>query len=269
MNPGVLKLCCGKVRPSPDLLSETLQIEDNIGESIHIHLRNLRLDFTVRDFLALEGTFHRALLRLLERIGLNGRLLDKSFLCNVAYLVPKMVRIQEQKVRLGDLRIVFGTENPYRRWRFKPIPESAVFRALQGEEVFYQDYMNRFGATRHTLENLRDLEKNIADKGYPAVGWIVTFGDEPCIRDGQHRAAILYRLYGGDLEIPVLNVQFAPSFQGWRMVDPKDSFGRLAVRRYGSEGIRYVYRVFTRRIGLRTAFRRFFKEMALMCESFR
>ena len=28
-----------------------LDIEDNIGEGIHIHYKNLRLDLTIRDFL--------------------------------------------------------------------------------------------------------------------------------------------------------------------------------------------------------------------------
>ena len=35
------------------IMNDRLDIEDNIGESIHIHYKNIRMDFTIRDFLKL------------------------------------------------------------------------------------------------------------------------------------------------------------------------------------------------------------------------
>ncbi len=47
-NPGVIILAETRTRRG-----ESFRIEDNIGESIHIHYKNIRMDFTVRDFLSL------------------------------------------------------------------------------------------------------------------------------------------------------------------------------------------------------------------------
>ena len=49
-NPGVIILSTAKIPNNPKLCAGRLQIEDNIGEGIHIHYRNFRLDFTIRDF---------------------------------------------------------------------------------------------------------------------------------------------------------------------------------------------------------------------------
>ena len=38
-----------------------LDIEDNIGEGIHIHYKNMRLDFTIKDFLHLAEACDKAL----------------------------------------------------------------------------------------------------------------------------------------------------------------------------------------------------------------
>ena len=77
---------------------------------------------------------------------------------------------------------------------------------------------------------IQKLRESIIANGYPSSGWIVTFGDEPYIRDGQHRAAILYNLYG-DIDIPILNFEFSPTYQDWRMRKPQFPLRNLR-RRY-------------------------------------
>ena len=59
-NIGVIVLDTAKICAQPKLCSTRLQIEDNIGEAIHIHWRNLRLDFTIRDFLSLAKVCEEA-----------------------------------------------------------------------------------------------------------------------------------------------------------------------------------------------------------------
>jgi len=39
-----------KIEPESDYHPSLLKIEDNIGESIHIHYRDLRIDLTIQDF---------------------------------------------------------------------------------------------------------------------------------------------------------------------------------------------------------------------------
>ncbi|MFC7073161.1 hypothetical protein ACFQJ7_12135 [Halovenus rubra] len=50
MNVFVRDLKQTQIDSEPDLASTKLAIEDNIGESIHIHWRNLRLEMTVDDY---------------------------------------------------------------------------------------------------------------------------------------------------------------------------------------------------------------------------
>ncbi len=42
MNIFIDELATSRVAPRPDVASRKFVVEDNVGESIHIHLRNLR-----------------------------------------------------------------------------------------------------------------------------------------------------------------------------------------------------------------------------------
>lgn len=50
MNVFSYLLASDRINTTPDLSPDKCTVDDNIGESIHIHLRNLRLDMTVDDF---------------------------------------------------------------------------------------------------------------------------------------------------------------------------------------------------------------------------
>ncbi|WP_254543858.1 hypothetical protein [Halomarina pelagica] len=50
MNVFVYVLAEDEVDPAPDKTSTKFVVDDNVGESIHVHLRNLRLEMGVRDF---------------------------------------------------------------------------------------------------------------------------------------------------------------------------------------------------------------------------
>lgn len=50
MNVFSYLLAEGDISESPDLSATKFNIDDNVGESIHIHYRNLRLEFSVADF---------------------------------------------------------------------------------------------------------------------------------------------------------------------------------------------------------------------------
>lgn len=52
MNIFIDELATSRVAPRPDVAPRKFVVEDNVGESIHIHLRNLRLDMTIQDFVA-------------------------------------------------------------------------------------------------------------------------------------------------------------------------------------------------------------------------
>jgi hypothetical protein len=50
MNIFIQMLASDSVAPAPDRNPTTFDIEDNVGEAIHIHLRNVRVEMSVSDF---------------------------------------------------------------------------------------------------------------------------------------------------------------------------------------------------------------------------
>jgi hypothetical protein len=53
---------------SSPIMNNRLDIEDNIGEGIHIHYKNLRLDFTIEDYIELAKAFDTSLRKYAEQI---------------------------------------------------------------------------------------------------------------------------------------------------------------------------------------------------------
>jgi|TARA_E500000331_G_scaffold270956_1_gene262564 hypothetical protein len=51
VNAGVVVLSSALLQNTRE--NQRLDIEDNIGEGIHIHYKNLRFDLTIRDFIEL------------------------------------------------------------------------------------------------------------------------------------------------------------------------------------------------------------------------
>lgn len=50
MNIFVQILATDRLPSAPDLSPGKLVVEDNVGESIHVHVRNVRLEMSVDDF---------------------------------------------------------------------------------------------------------------------------------------------------------------------------------------------------------------------------
>lgn len=55
-----------QIEPFSDLYNTRLQIEENVGEDIHIHFRDLRLEFTKNEFKIFASAVKEAYERLLE-----------------------------------------------------------------------------------------------------------------------------------------------------------------------------------------------------------
>ena len=95
------------------------------------------------------------------------------------------------------------------RSRIVPLPESMGVKALNG----LSDENNSFSRKSHHIgqddnERMDGILKSIKENGYPYQdNYIVMYGDDNIIRDGQHRASCLYYLYG-DVEVPVMRLHF-------------------------------------------------------------
>ena len=59
-NPMMIRLENRKLDSTPDRAATKLCIEDNIGESIHIHIRNYRVEMSVQDLLELSDQLDKS-----------------------------------------------------------------------------------------------------------------------------------------------------------------------------------------------------------------
>lgn len=50
MNIFIRELASGSVEDTPDIASSKLIVEDNIGESVHVHWRNIRFEMSIEDY---------------------------------------------------------------------------------------------------------------------------------------------------------------------------------------------------------------------------
>lgn len=50
MNVFVYELATGSADPAPDITPRKCVVEDNVGENVHIHHRNVRLELSIDDF---------------------------------------------------------------------------------------------------------------------------------------------------------------------------------------------------------------------------
>lgn len=54
------------IKPTSDLFNTRLQVEENVGEDIHIHFRHLRFEMTKDEFKTFASVMKEAYDRLLE-----------------------------------------------------------------------------------------------------------------------------------------------------------------------------------------------------------
>lgn len=182
------------------------RIEDNIGESIHIHLGDFREDLTVKEFYRFTEGIEAAVESFVGKE--NFRLSDYSleFISRIADTLPDLIRIQVEEVKLGDLivdaRGLFGIQTK------KKLKHSRVIKALKGDtdENDNRDERNYFNQT--SQERLNIILESIKNNGYPYKNkLIVLFNNSNEIMDGQHRAAVLYHLHG-NIKVPVRRLFF-------------------------------------------------------------
>lgn len=182
-------------------------IEDNLGEAVHLHLGNIRIDITVNDLNHLAEQCMDILDNFISLHGFSCKELDPIFLSQISYMLPDLQSVRRRKLEPNIFRIQI--RNKYGIFVNCKIENSRVFKALQGnheeDDNFLQqeNYIFQSNAER-TDENLNVIKK----QGYNQdKGMVVTFNGQDFIRDGQHRIAVLNYLGRNDT-IETLDLSF-------------------------------------------------------------
>lgn len=198
-------------------------VEDNIGESIHIHFKDIRLDLSVEDFTALADKAEGIIDKLVDAPGFEARRLDRTILLGLSAQLPYLTRVRIEKIRLED--ILVDTFDEHGRPMTASLKHSRVLKALYGdtkendEHRVQFNYFRRGSCERITnRERIRYNLEQIREHGYPYGDELIGLWANHVIFDGQHRAACLYYLYG-NIDVPVQIFEFSNT-QGPEIVTP-------------------------------------------------
>jgi len=186
-------------------------IEDNIGESIHLHIDNMRVDFTIKEFLEFSSMIRESLaeLDILKPYSIDN--FDEHFINECAPFLSQLKEIKIEEIQLSKLQCIVHSnyKTDLNLVKLAPISKIAAFDYLNGKKSDFLNY-NQFNYNSINNESrLNQTLESIKTNGYPfKEKYIVLFEGQDIIRDGQHRAAILAHLHGLDYKIKVMRFYF-------------------------------------------------------------
>ena len=195
-NPAVTQLCSTGVSGTP------FWMDDNIGESIHIHIGDVRVDLTDEEFSAMYSDICTAINEMVSVEGFDCHFINPVYIQDMLWEdLPHLTAVKLDQIRLRDILC------PY-YGKYIPLPYSRAVKALEGDPKLNNDNRKSHHIGQTSEERLGALYESIRDNGYPFNNeYLVLYGDDNIIQDGQHRAACLWKLYG-DISVPVLRLYF-------------------------------------------------------------
>lgn len=97
-NPGVLTLTEKKIG-----LKNTFRVEDNLGEAIHIHYNNIRIDLTVRELYQIADICDETIYDLIKVTDFDLDDYDGDFLVKYSKQLIDLQAVKKEKVKAGSL----------------------------------------------------------------------------------------------------------------------------------------------------------------------
>lgn len=196
-NPAVIKLQDKKIN------GQSISLEDNFGEAIHVHIDNFRFDLTVEEFRQMYSDICDAVNSYVAVEGFDCHSVNAVYLERLLWRdISRLCEVKIQNVALKDMLC------PAPEGGLKKLPESEKVKALNGAAEDEERYKDTFYNGQSHQERLDTVMESIREHGYPYGGeYIIMYGDDNQILDGQHRASCLWKLYG-DIEVPVMRLYF-------------------------------------------------------------
>lgn len=208
-NPGVVTLT------KTSACWQELKIEDNLGEAIHIHFGQFRIDLTVKEFEELAIKAENILDQMNELFPVDNvgwRDLNPIFLQNPKNtdIIFRLEDVYVTKMKLKDIYVDSYIHLPFvgNVFMYRPLKYSRVVKALHGfsQDNNKYDQLNELFVSNEerVQKNLEFIQKNL----YPVDNQYIILNADNMIIDGQHRSACLSYIYGLDYEIPVMKWVF-------------------------------------------------------------
>ena len=107
------------------------EIEDNIGEAIHIHYKDIRLDMTIKEFNEFADSVRKIFASMVEHEKFHIEDFDAGNLMWLAASLIDLEDIRTEEMYLED--ILVDTYDEEGKVVYKPLPNSRVLKALNGD----------------------------------------------------------------------------------------------------------------------------------------
>ncbi|MCD8197496.1 MAG: hypothetical protein LUE24_10100 [Lachnospiraceae bacterium] len=181
-NPAVFELESRKIG------GYSVRIEERLGEEIRICIDRSEAGFSVSEFRKLCAELCEMVNKRVDIPGFDCHRIEPVFLqVMLCGRLENLRRISIDRVCVKDLLVL--------EEEVCPLPKSFCARALAGEPSEHSRLDNVHHKGMSDQERLEGLLKSVRENGYPYNGeYIILYGDDNIIMDGQHRAACLWKL---------------------------------------------------------------------------
>lgn len=171
-------------------------LDDNIGESVHLHIEDIRIDFTVKGFSAFSEEINDVINELINVPGFDIYKIEPRYFEDMLWEnISHLKEVKYDEIMLADILC------PADDGRLVYLPDSRLVKALNGDDSKNTLSRNSDHINQNSDERLQDIKEYIDKYEYPHNGqYIILYNDDNIVQDGQHRAACLYVKYGN---IPV------------------------------------------------------------------
>lgn len=187
-----------------------IKIEDNIGESIHLHLDDIRIDFTINEFENFSSQINFIFKDYLNKISPLLISLPNSFLSQIARNIIYINDVNIINKKISDLNVIENIDLNFGLIRINKIKNSIIVLALCKNKQDFYSYRQNDDRFTDNADRIEKINMSIVKNNYPFNNeYIVVFSNQSnLIRDGQHRASVLYKL-NPNATIPVLSLSFS------------------------------------------------------------
>ncbi len=200
-NPAVIYLAECKTKSGG-----SFRIEDNIGEAIHLHYENFRIDLTSDQFLSLGALINNAISEIIDVKDFDLKYFDPVFLANIGEDLTDLREMRFENILLNNLKI--QRKGIFNLTVVSKLSKSRVIRAIKGDPKENDSYMQSNNYSESNQDRVDSIVSKIKSEGYPFNDqYIVLFNNQNIIRDGQHRASALY-IEGETKMVPVIRLIF-------------------------------------------------------------
>ena len=183
-NPGVIVLDNCKKNLLQKIFNRNsfryVQIEDNIGEAIHIHFDDFRIELTLEEFFQFCDSLKETLNNLVNVENFNINQIDPLFFRYASKHIDDLKEIEIVDINKTNVRFLLNN-NKYKLYTFKKFDE------ISPEDLFKKNSEVRNYKFSDKSINQNYFDKNIDENFKPIID------ENYVIRDGKHRLYTLFK----------------------------------------------------------------------------